>query len=118
MGFFEQRRQRAAARDAEQRETALPGREAVSEWSFSKILGVQHDPTRPWTAISVSNRQKVSGFLYDHEHTADIRFRLALALAIFNDDRPSLVADLQRQLAEHDPEHPPEPAAVPGPGDA
>ena len=94
------------------------GTKQAREWSFSKLLGVQHDAARPWTAISVSNRQKVSGFLYDHEHTADIRFRLTLALAIFNDDRGTLVADLKRQLAEHDAERPPAAVALPAPGDA
>ncbi len=100
------------------RRVIFQGAKQAREWSFSKLLGLQHDPVRPWTAISVSNRQKVSGFLYDHEHTADIRFRLSLGLAIFNDDRGSLVADLQHQLAEHDADRPPEPAAGPGPPDA
>jgi hypothetical protein len=99
------------------RRVIFQGSKQAREWSFAKLLGVQHDPTRPWTAISVSNRQKVSGFLYDHEHTADIRFRLTLALAIFNNDRAALVADLKRQLAENDVEHPGGPAALPGAGD-
>ena len=99
------------------RRVIFQGSKQAREWSFAKLLGVQHDPVRPWTAISVSNRQKVSGFLYDHDHTEDIRFRLALALAIFNDDRGALVADLKRQLAEHDAERPSAPAALPGAGD-
>lgn len=99
------------------RRVIFQGTKQAREWSFAKLLGVQHDPVRPWTAISVSNRQKVSGFLYDHDHTEDIRFRLALALAIFNDDRGALVADLKRQLAEHDAERPSGPAALPGAGD-
>jgi hypothetical protein len=96
------------------RRVIFQGSKQAREWSFARLLGVQHDPARPWTAISVSNRQKVSGFLYDHEHAADIRFRLALALAIFNDNRATLVADLTRQLAEHDAERPSRPAALPG----
>lgn len=100
------------------RRVIFQGTKQAREWSFSKLLGVQHDPVRPWTAISVSNRQKVSGFLYDQEQTADIRFRLSLGLAIFNDDRGSLVADLQRQLAEHDADRPPSAAALPGPPEA
>lgn len=100
------------------RRVIFQGAKQAREWSFARLLGIQHDPARPWTAISVSNRQRVSGFLYDHDHTEDIRFRLALALAIFNDDRAALVADLKRQLAEHDAEHASGPAAVPGAGDA
>ncbi len=100
------------------RRVIFQGSKEAREWSFAKLLGVHHDPVRPWTAISVSNRQKVSGFLYDHDHTEDIRFRLALALAIFNDDRAALVADLKRQLAEHDAERPAGQAALPGAGEA
>ena len=59
------------------------GMKQAREWAFAKLLGMQHDPKLPWTALQVSNRQKVSGFLYDNEHAADIRFRLTLALAIY-----------------------------------
>ncbi|MEX1007063.1 MAG: hypothetical protein WD271_04370 [Acidimicrobiia bacterium] len=99
------------------RRVIFQGAKQAREWSFAKLLGVQHDPVRPWTAISVSNRQKVSGFLYDRDHTEDIRFRLTLALAIFNDGRGALAADLKRQLAEHDAERSSGPAALPGAAD-
>jgi hypothetical protein len=99
------------------RRVIFEGTKQAREWSFEKLLGVQHDPVRPWTAISVSNRQKVSGFLYHNEHAEDIRFRLALALAVFNDDRGALVADLERQLAEHDAERPTPPTPLPAAGD-
>ncbi len=77
------------------------GAKVAREWQFSKLLGVSHDPNEPWTALQVSNRQKVSGFLYDEEHAEAIRFRLTLALARYNDTVPELVADLQRQRSEH-----------------
>jgi hypothetical protein len=91
------------------------GEKQAREWAFSKLLGVQHDPKLPWTAIQVSNRQKVSGFFYDDEHAVDIRFRLTLALAIFNDDTDALVADLKRQLSEHDAAMPPLPDGLTAP---
>ena len=91
------------------------GTKQAHEWAFSKLLGIQHDPTLPWTAISVSNRQKVSGFYYDEEHAADIRFRLTPRVAVFNSDTGALVADLKRQLAEHDAAMPPRPAEIAAP---
>ena len=79
------------------------GTKASREWAYAKLLGFQHadDPGGPWTALQVSNRQKVSGFMYDDEHADVIRFRLALAVARFNDDVTPLVEGLEAQLAEH-----------------
>jgi hypothetical protein len=72
---------------------------------------MQHDPRRPLTAIQVSNREKVSGFLYDNEHAAEVRFRLALGVALFNDASAELAASLERELREHDAAKPALPAA-------
>lgn len=91
------------------------GSKQAREWSYSKLIGIQHDPQRPWTAIQVSNRQKVSGFFYDDEHTAEVRFRLALGVALFNDATDELAASLERELREHGAARPapPEIAAQP-----
>jgi len=42
------------------------GTKATHEWSFAKVLGVQHVDLQnaPWTAIRVFDRQETSGFLY------------------------------------------------------
>lgn len=68
------------------------------EWAFTKLLGLQHDPQLPWTAIHVSNRQKVSGFLYDDANATEVRFRLALAIAHFNGATAEFEAELRQQL--------------------
>jgi hypothetical protein len=89
------------------------GMKQAREWAFAKLIGMQHDPNLPWTAIQVSNRQKVSGFLYDETNAALVRFRLSLALAHFQGD----VGDLERQVAgelqEHRDEQPAHPGADP-----
>jgi hypothetical protein len=84
------------------------GAKQAREWSYSKLIGMQHDPQQPWTAIQVSNRQKVSGFLYDNDNAPEIRFRLALGVALFNDASDELAASLEQELAEHDAAKPPE----------
>jgi len=88
------------------------GMKQAREWSFAKLLGVQHDPHLPWTAIQVSNRQKVSGFLYDEANAPMVRFRLSLALTHFRGDVKDLQAEVDRQLAEHRSEQPPYPAPL------
>ncbi len=77
------------------------GAKQSREWLFAKLLGYQHDPTTPWTAIQVGNREKVSGILYDREHAEQFHFRLALALAHYHQDVPGFVAQLSAQLEEH-----------------
>ncbi len=87
------------------------GMKQTREWAYAKMIGVQHDPNLPWTAIQVSNRQKTSGFLYDETNTALIRFRLALAMAHFTGNIDQLVAEMDGDLAEHRAEMPPYPGA-------
>ena len=55
-----------------------------TEWSFSKLISIQNYETRPWTAIAVSNRQKVSGFVYDAERQDRVRIMMEIATGIFN----------------------------------
>ncbi|MGH2747467.1 MAG: hypothetical protein ACRDKB_06040 [Actinomycetota bacterium] len=86
------------------------------EWAFTKLLAVDHDEQHPWTSLAVSNRQKVSGILYDNENAETFRFRLALALATFNSDVERFALSLSEQLREHEstkPALPPSPPALP-----
>ena len=76
------------------------GTKQVREWDYAKLLGYQHDPAQPWTAIQVSNRQKVAGILYDRVHADEFQFRLALALAHYHHDVDGFVHQLEAQAAE------------------
>ena len=82
------------------------GSKQAREWDFSKLLGHEDHAEAPWTALPVSNRQKVSGFLYDAQHAAEIRFRLGLALATFNNTRGDFASHIQQELAEHQASRP------------
>jgi Protein of unknown function (DUF2510) len=77
-----------------------------TEWAFAKLVSIQNYEQRPWTAIAVSNRQKVSGFVYDAEHQDHVRIMLELATAIFDGETQELAADLRHQIAEHELQRP------------
>lgn len=85
------------------------GTRQVREWAFSRLIGYQNDPKIPMTNLEVSNRQKVSGFLYDHEHAESVHFRLALAVAHHTGSVDDLVASLEREVAEHEAAKPVQP---------
>jgi hypothetical protein len=82
------------------------GSKQAREWSFDKLLGHEDHSEAPWTALPVSNRQKVSGFMYDAQHAPEVRFRLALALATHNNTRAAFAASIQQQLADHQASRP------------
>jgi hypothetical protein len=69
------------------------------EWSWAKLIGVTHAADAPWTAISVSNRQKTSGFAYDNQHSDDLRFRLDLAISRALGTTDELIAQIEGELA-------------------
>jgi len=124
-GTFQQGEERLTAVDTgsvtvTSRRIVFQGDQQAREWALSKVLGIQDDPTQPLSLISVSNRQKVSGFTYDEPSTPLVRFRLALAVAMATDTLAELVEDLEEQLAELDAERPRPPGeALPAPaGDA
>lgn len=98
------------------RRAVFQGSKDTREWDFRKLIGVTHDPVLPWTSLQVSNRQKVSGVLYDEESATNVRFRLTLALAHFQDQVPQLIEDLQQQRETHARLRPKPPAgpALPG----
>ena len=56
------------------------GQKQSREWAWSKLLGVTHyEPG--WTAMAVSNRQKISGVGVDSANVEHMRFLVELAVA-------------------------------------
>lgn len=92
------------------RRAVFQGSKDTREWDFRKLIGITHDPVLPWTSLQVSNRQKVSGVLYDQKISPNVRFRLTLALAHFQDQVPQLILDLQQQREAHAQSRPTSPA--------
>jgi hypothetical protein len=72
------------------------------EWDFAQLIACQHDPEQPVTYLQVSNRQKVGGISYSNRALDEVRFRVDLALADFNDSRDKLINRLEGQLASLD----------------
>jgi hypothetical protein len=77
------------------------GQKSSREWAFAKLLGFQHDPERPITYLQVSNREKVSGILYDDAGAEMVRLRLTVALAREDGDASEAIPGLEAELAEH-----------------
>jgi hypothetical protein len=88
------------------RRVVFQGSRRSREWDFAHLLGYHHDPEQPYTIFQVSNREKVSGVLYDRQLTEEVHFRLALALAHFRGEVHQLVEHLQKQLTAHDAQRP------------
>jgi hypothetical protein len=82
------------------------GSKRSREWSFDKLLGYHHDGRIPLTLFQVSNREKVSGLLYQRVQTEELHFRLALALAHHSGEVDGLISNLERQLAAHEASRP------------
>jgi len=97
------------------RRIVFHGARRTREWSFDKLDGYHNDGRVPVTLFNVSNREKVSGLLYDRAQVEDVHFRLALALAHHNGNVEAFVDHIERQLAMHEaarPEPPQLPAAA------
>jgi len=82
------------------RRAVFAGPKQSREWLYSKLLGFHHDDSSPWTALAVSNRQKVSGFMYTEATEMTVRFRLELALAQFRGTRDEFAASIDLQVAQ------------------
>ena len=82
------------------RRVAFQGSKKGREWALAKLQGIEHSSTQPYTLIQVTNRQKISGILYPLAYATAWRFNLALALAVFNNDRQRLVAGLEGERQE------------------
>jgi hypothetical protein len=68
------------------------------EWTFAKVLGIQHLARQPWTAIQVSNRQKTSGFTYPGLPPDIVHSWLDLAINLSQNRRDEALTELKRQL--------------------
>lgn len=77
------------------------GQKQSREWDFAKLNGYVHMTDAPFTTLSVSNRQKVSGFGYAANDAENVHFRLDLALTAYNKNRQSLIAELEQQRAQY-----------------
>jgi hypothetical protein len=75
-------------------------------WDYATVIGYHTNAQPPWTAIAVSDRQRLSGLRYDPNHAEEFRFALVLGLARGHGATASLVEDLRRQLEELDRERP------------
>jgi hypothetical protein len=95
------------------RRVVFQGAKKAREWAFNKLLGYQHDSEVPLTLLSVSNRQAVSGFLYDREHAEDVHFRLALGIADCNGARDDLVHQIETEIEAHGAQKPRSPTGGP-----
>jgi len=88
------------------RRAVFSGNLHLRTWDYTGVIGFHTNADPPWTAIAVSDRQKVSGIRYDASHAEEFRFALALGMARCHDSQTSLVNDLHRQLDELDRERP------------
>lgn len=79
------------------------------DWQFRRLIGVSHDPQCRWTALHVSNRQRLHGFGYPRAHADDVDFYLSLAMAKFSGEGEPFAAALDaefEQLVARPPEAP------------
>lgn len=79
------------------RRAALLGAESTREWSFEQLRAMTHDVAVPETWLEVRNRKRISGFRYPATSALELRFWLALGIAIARNDRPALAASLSRE---------------------
>lgn len=94
------------------RRVVFHGSRRTREWAFDKLVGYHNDGRVPVTLFAVSNREKVSGLLYEAAHAEEVHFRLALALAHFGGTVDEFVNHIERQLAVHEAARP-EPPQLP-----
>lgn len=80
------------------------------EWLYKNLVGLDHSSDGFWTALQVSNRQRVSGIGYGSEHADLVRFRLQLALTDWREQgRDDVISHLEQQRhahREHQPRRP------------
>ena len=100
------------------RRIVFQGTRRTREWDFDHLLGYHHDAREPLTLFQVSNREKVSGVLYDRQQAEEVHFRLALALAHSRGEVPALLGHLQAEQAAHDATRPVPPQLPPAARDA
>lgn len=75
------------------------GTKQSREWAWSKLLSVaHHDPG--WTAMAVTNREKVSGIAVDSDARDLLDFWIDLAVARANDTTADLEADCRSDIEQ------------------
>jgi len=84
---------------ATDRRMLFVGTTHMREWLWAKCTSVAHQSDAPWTAIAVTNRQKVSGILYDRANAVDRRARSDLACATGKGTGADLLADWRADRA-------------------
>jgi hypothetical protein len=82
------------------------GQRQTRECRFEHLLAVHHDDEEGETTISVSNRQRPTILYYGSALSAQVDFRLSLALADFAGTRDQLVTQLRQELAAADSQAP------------
>lgn len=90
------------------------GRTRSIDWQFRRLLGVTHDDSGTWTALHVSNRQRLHGVGYPRARGDDVRFYLALAVALYRGEEAEFSAILEADTLALIDSPPPNPAGVPG----
>jgi hypothetical protein len=85
------------------------GAKQTRECRFDKLVGFQHTADGS-TIFSVSNRQKPTTVYYGEQLSGWFDFRLDLALAHYRNELPTLVAQLEADLAAADAAKPALPA--------
>jgi hypothetical protein len=88
------------------RRAVFSGSLHLRTWDYGLVIGFHANAHPPWTAIAVSDRQKVSGVGYDAAQAEEFRFALTLGLARAHHAEASLIDDLHRQIDELDRERP------------
>lgn len=79
------------------------GATANREWAFAQLIGVVHGRHEPMTLMRVSNRQRLSGLVFEPTQALRFQFFLQLGLALHHHDRGGFVAhlaNLEAQLAQ------------------
>jgi hypothetical protein len=84
------------------------------EWSYAKLVSIQHDASRPITLIHVSNRQKVSGIACPADQAVHFRFALELGVAKESGTVVALLSSIQAERDEHARLRPAPPIRVSG----
>jgi hypothetical protein len=82
------------------RRAVFLGSKQSREWLWAKLTGIHDEPGVAWTAIGVSNRQKVSGVAYPTQRAAEVRFFLELAVAAANGTTGDMLAELQDERSK------------------
>ena len=76
------------------------GSKQSREWLWAKLTGIHDEPNVAWTAIGVSNRQKVSGIAYPVARAVEVRFYLELAVAAANGTLTQMLTELEDERAK------------------